>query len=590
MNPDAKALDSSAEIYDCAILGTGLGGSMLGSILARHGRKVLMIDAGTHPRFAIGEATTPDTSFRMKLLSIKYDVPEILNLSTFHKLRDQVSPACGVKRAFSFLYHREGEEQVPTESHQYPTLAPPMGPDCHFFRQDTDAYMMSVAVGYGAKIRQRVKIAEIDFRDDGVELVSEDGERFHTRYLVDAAGFRSPMAQKLGLRDDAEKLRTNSRAIFNHMHVVKPYDAVGQPPKDYGLHYPLSQSTLHHMFDGGWFWIIPFDNHDDAVNPLCSVGLMLDRNKYPEAGMDPEEELWSFIDKFPAMRRQFEGAVAVRPYVSTRRVSYLSKQLVGDRFCLLAHAAGFVDPLYSSGLNLTTGHVDILSRHLLRAFEDGDFSGERFQPVEDFFQRGEKLFDEVVGSSFVSFRDYELWDAWYRVWVVALLVGTCLNAKLYLRYLETGERKVLDESNHAPYTGVSGSQYEEFRPVYEKALATIDRFRDGELDAKAAASTIRNLWTETDFVPTYFDWCNPEVRTTPAFTVAGVTKMYFWYRLRSPEKIHRALFDWSPLTAYRYIWNSILDNYRSSRRRRHQFVRDVFKAWNRDWAKANRGA
>jgi len=129
--------------YDCIILGSGIGGSMLGAILARNGLNVLMLDSEVHPRFAIGEATTPDTNLRLKLLSLKYDLPEIGHLSAFEPLRDNVSPACGVKRAFSFLYHRDGQEQQPLESQQYPTLAPPMGADCHFFRQDTDAYMLA---------------------------------------------------------------------------------------------------------------------------------------------------------------------------------------------------------------------------------------------------------------------------------------------------------------------------------------------------------------------------------------------------------------------------------------------------------------
>src|SRR2546426_8659023 len=114
--------------YDVIILGTGIGGTMLGAILARNKLRVLMLDSETHPRFTIGEATTPDTNFRLKLLGLKYDIPEITNLSSFHDLRDKVGPASGTKRAFSFLYHREGQEQNPFETHQYPTLAPPMGP------------------------------------------------------------------------------------------------------------------------------------------------------------------------------------------------------------------------------------------------------------------------------------------------------------------------------------------------------------------------------------------------------------------------------------------------------------------------------
>jgi len=42
--------------YDTIIIGSGIGGTSLAAILARHGKKVLMIEKGRHPRFAIGEA------------------------------------------------------------------------------------------------------------------------------------------------------------------------------------------------------------------------------------------------------------------------------------------------------------------------------------------------------------------------------------------------------------------------------------------------------------------------------------------------------------------------------------------------------
>jgi len=91
--------------YDCIVLGTGIGGSMLGAILARNGLSVLMLDSEAHPRFAIGEATTPDTNLRLRLLSVKYDVPEIGHFSAFEPLRDNVSAQCGVKRAFTLKGH-----------------------------------------------------------------------------------------------------------------------------------------------------------------------------------------------------------------------------------------------------------------------------------------------------------------------------------------------------------------------------------------------------------------------------------------------------------------------------------------------------
>jgi len=575
-------MDNNNE-YDVIILGTGIGGTMLGAILARHKLRVLMLDSETHPRFAIGEATTPDTNFRLKLLGLKYELPEISFLSAFQPLRDYISPACGVKRAFSFLYQREGKDQIATETHQYPTLAPPMGPDCHFFRQDTDAYMMAVAVNYGAKVRQKTRVADIDIQEDHVALTSEKGETFRGKYLVDGTGMKSVLSHKFQLRDDPDKFRTNTRAIFTHMVGVRLYDQVGASRKKHGLKYPLSQSTLHHVFEGGWFWVIPFNNHQDSTNPLCSVGLVLNRRIHPETGMDAEEEFWSYVKKFPDMVRQFEGAQAIRGWVSTGRLQYGAKSITGHRYSLLSHAGFFIDPLYSTGLALTTAWVDLLGGQLLKAFASGDFSVESFEHLNVFFSNNIGYADEVVSSSFVAFRDFDLWDAWYRVSVLALVIGTALNASLYLKYRQTKDRRVFDQTGKEPYSVLLGGKFPEFQKLYRQALAEMDRVRDGQTSPAEAAQKIRSLFKGIKYVPAYWRWHEASVRTTPSFTIWGMTRMYIWFLLFAPAELRRPLFGWNPLTAYKYVFGSILENNGASRRRKRSYIRDVFKAWNRDW-------
>jgi hypothetical protein len=62
-----------------------------------------------------------------------------------------------------------------------------------------------------------------------------------------------------------------------------------------------------------------------------------------------------------------------------------------------------------------------------------------------------------------------------------------------------------------------------------------------------------------------------------------MTRMYFWYLLRSPRPVFEELYGWKPWTAYGYIFSSILKNMRLARRRSRGYIRDVFKAWNREW-------
>ncbi|PRQ08998.1 NAD(P)/FAD-dependent oxidoreductase [Enhygromyxa salina] len=570
--------------YDLIVLGTGLGGTMLAAIMARHGRRVLLIDAGSHPRFAIGEATTPDTSFRLKLLAAKYDVPELAYLSEFYLVRDHIGASSGVKRAFSFLYHRPGQAHEPTQSHQFPTGAPPWGPDCHLFRQDTDAFMLAVAARHGAQVRQTTRVSTIDLEHErGVAITTDKGERFTAAFLVDAAGFRSPLATQLELRDEPTRLRTNSRAIFTHMVGVSPYDRVGEARDAHGLVYPLSQTTLHHVFEGGWLWVIPFDNHLDAVNQLTSVGLLLDRELHPETGKDAEQEFFEHVQRMPGVARQFEGARALRGWVSTGRLQYSSRQTVGDRWLLLAHAAGFVDPLYSSGLNLTVGVIDLFADELLAALDDGDFTAARFAHVDTFFQTNLELYDEFVANSYLGWRDYELWDAWYRVWVAALQVGTYLNGTQLMRHLESGDRAVLERSREAPFTSLLGTAVPECQRLVGGASAHMHRFARGEITAASAAANIRALLREVDFCPSYWRLDDPSVRTTPPYTMTQMLRAYVWYHRNASPNVRELMVGFKPLTASRHVLSAFYDNSRRGLRRQALFMRDSLRAWNRDW-------
>src|SRR4030095_3254491 len=247
--------------YDVAILGTGIGGTLLGAILARSGMQVLLVEHGVHPRFVIGESTIPETTIMLRLMARRYRVPEIFHLSNFNSVRAHVSTACGVKRNFSFVYHHEGQQDRPEESTQFPTWTPPFGPDVHYFRQDVDAYMLSIAVSYGATALQQTAVTDVDFASDTVRLGTSDGRLLRARFVFDAGGMRALLPLKLHLREDPCSMRTHSRALYTHMVGVTPLDACGPPRSRHRLPSPLSQGTLHHIFPGGWMWVIPFDNH-----------------------------------------------------------------------------------------------------------------------------------------------------------------------------------------------------------------------------------------------------------------------------------------------------------------------------------------
>ena len=64
-------------VFDVAVIGSGLAGSTLATILARHGHDVLLLEAGSHPRFAIGESVVPEFGARARVMAEAFEVPEL---------------------------------------------------------------------------------------------------------------------------------------------------------------------------------------------------------------------------------------------------------------------------------------------------------------------------------------------------------------------------------------------------------------------------------------------------------------------------------------------------------------------------------
>lgn len=573
----------AAEHFDVAVLGTGLGGSVLGAILARNGARVVMIDRDSHPRFAIGESTIPETTGLFGILAGRYRVPELAHLANFQGIRRHVSAACGIKRNFSFVYHRPGEEQRPRETSQFPTWAPPFGPDVHLFRQDSDAFLLAVAVRHGARVLQRTSVERIEAGETAVELATEGGRVLRASMLVDASGYGSPVGRAFGLREEPTSLRTRSRCLFTHMIDVEPFDRSGPSRREHGLPSPFHQGTLHHLFDGGWIWVIPFDNHPSSTNPLVSVGACLDPERFPRRD-DPEEEFRELISRFPAVERQFARAKAVRDWVSTGRIQYSSRRVSGDRLFVLPHAAGFVDPLFSNGLALTLATINPLGERILRAIRDDDFSAGRFADLDRGFHRNLDYYDRLVAGSYVAFRDFGLWNAWHRVWMLGSLYGISGQHEVYSRWRRSGDPAELERFEEAPYRGTQAIDLPEYRELFDAAAAEVDAVAEERSTPQEATAAIYRLLEDSPLPPAPWKLTDPDRRCPGTFTLVPLVRLLLWGRFRSPDAVRRTYFrTGSSGGLLGALWSDQADEARHAGRLGLGLVRDSLFSWNRDW-------
>jgi FADH2 O2-dependent halogenase len=535
--PAPTPAPDAAHTFDVIILGSGLAGSVTAAILARHGAKVVLIDAASHPRFAVGESMTPQLVEWLHILSERYDVPEIKSLASVNASIRDIGPVFGTKGHFGFMLHRPGQEPDPREATQL-GLPKIFSQNSHLFRQDSDSFMFHVAVRYGSTPRQNWRATDVDVDDDGVTVTGHNGERFRGKYLIDASGFRSPLADKFGLREQPARFKHHSRGLFTHYIGIKPFDDVSRHPKSLRPPVPWHNGTMHHLIDRGWFWIIPFDSHPKSKNPLCSVGLTFDERVYPRPkDMTPEQEFQHYLDQYPAVKRQFEGAHRVREWVSTDRMQYSSSSSIGDRWCLMSHAAGFIDPLFSRGLSNTFEVVDALTSRLIGALQDGDFSGERFSYVERLERGLLQYNDDMVNSSFIAFSHFRLWNAVFRVWGAFISPGVMRLTRARLRHVRDGDPRHFQELEQAKHTGLWWPESDAFKRLLETTAEVCEKYEVGELTGDQAADVIFAMLDESEIVNPTFGWKDESKRFVAPSTVT-MARFLYWASVQGPPEMN----------------------------------------------------
>ncbi len=177
---------------------------------------------------------------------------------------------------------------------------------------------------------------------------ARNGKEFAVRakFLIDATGPRGFGHRALGLPELPFENLPLTEGLYSHFANVRRWDAIhrtDEPPP-----YPVDDAALHHVFDGGWIWVLRFNNG------LTSAGVAGTKKLAREIRFEEGEAAWQrLLDRLPSVREQFIGAAPELSFVHAPRLSFRSGPVAGRQFALLPSAAGFVDPLLSTGFALT---------------------------------------------------------------------------------------------------------------------------------------------------------------------------------------------------------------------------------------------
>lgn len=305
---------------DIAIIGAGPSGTTAAALLADHGWQVTILERSHFPRFTIGESLLPCCMDALAAAGMLHAVEkagyQVKRGVTFTENERQTS--------FSF-----DEQYTPGWSWTWQVL-----------RADFDDRLAREAERRGADLRFGQTVQAVDFATPGAPHLTVTGDDGHTteltaRFVCDASGAARVLPRLLAL--DRPGSAPSRAAIFTHVtdHIDDP--AYRRDRILVGIH-PDKPDV--------WYWII------GLAGGRASLGVIGPPEWIHSFEGEPVERLQQAISQEPHLSRLLARAAFDYPVRQLENYGYDIAALYGRDYALLGNAAGFVDPIFSSGVTI----------------------------------------------------------------------------------------------------------------------------------------------------------------------------------------------------------------------------------------------
>lgn len=388
--------------FDAIVVGGGPAGSTAAHLLAKAGKKVVLLEKETFPRFHIGESLLP------------FATPIFERLGVLGELKEKC------QHKFGAYFSEEGKDAarkvVFADGIQrgYPLAF-------QVKRAEFDEMLLNAARRAGVDVRFQWRVE--GFVRDGERIAgvvaadpSGNATELTARVVVDATG-----RDALGPRSRGEVLPEKAlrrAALFAHFRDV---------PR--GAEETEGDIRMV-VFQTGWWWFIPFCDGTWSVGVVTSDAL---------PGGTLEEKFAAMVARTPTVQERLRKASRTSPVMSASDYSYSVSRLTGDGYVAVGDAAGFLDPIFSSGVYLALATSEKAADAIARALETKPYVlAQDLRGYERFARRGFRRFRRfVLGFYHQGFREifyqHPPLNALYSS-VTSILAGGVFARSLPLRF------------------------------------------------------------------------------------------------------------------------------------------------------------
>ncbi len=301
-------------LYDVAIIGGGPAGSTAATLLGQKGYRVIVFEKEKFPRFHIGESLLPYSMGTFDRLGVRAK----LDARFLPKYGAEIRTCCGTNAAkFKF---KDAYRVKYDRAYQVT-------------RSEFDKVLLDHAAENGAAIMEGTAVENLRFGDEAIGITIKTGgvmRETGALYVIDCSGRNAVIGNFFQLKKPYPNLKKLS--IFAH------YENVVRDEGDEGTYTRLVAGRDR------WFWMIPLSE------TRTSVGVVMEISAFKALKRQPEEALDLMLREQPEIWSRMTHSTRGSPVYSESDYSYRNRSLIGERWLLAGDAAGFIDPIFSTGV------------------------------------------------------------------------------------------------------------------------------------------------------------------------------------------------------------------------------------------------